>query len=554
VNRFLFSGESSYTRLREAAVHRFVAESPEPGRRWGESGVKQLIHKGILIPRYEARGFHVTVRERRITLTPEQEEMAWAWVKKLGTEYVEDRVFVANFFEDFSHCLGLRGTLSPQDFDFSEIQQHMEAEKKRKDALTKEEKKRQAASRKQRREAKKEAYGYAFVDGKRVEIANYTAEPSSIFMGRGRHPLRGKWKQGPKSGEVILNLSPDAPMPDGAWKARVWRPESMWVAKWRDRLGGRMKYVWLSDAFQAKQQRDIEKFDQAKKLKKHMRKVRRHIRRNLTSSDPLRRKIATVCYLIDALKLRVGDEKDTDEADTVGATTLKPEHITLSENGSTTFDFLGKDSIHWRLEASLPRRVLQNIRRFSADAESAIFKGVRSDNVSGFLSEVMPGLTAKVFRTYHASKVVEESLKASKISRDDPTFMKMHTAKMANLEAAKTCNHKKKAPKNWETSLTKMGDRLTKLKARREEIRVTKTRKEETKIRRLKKADERIKKLETRIELKKATKEYNLNTALKSYIDPRIYYHWGKQVEYDWQLCYSKALQRKYQWVETSDS
>ncbi len=530
------------------------SESPDPRNVGGEREVKQLIHKGILIPRYEARGFQIAFKDRTIKLTAEQEEMAWAWVKKLGTEYVEDPVFVANFFEDFSHCLGLGGTPSPRDFDFSEIQRHMKAEKKRKDALTKEEKKRQAARRKQRRGASKEEYGYALVDGKRVEIANYTAEPSSIFMGRGRHPLRGKWKQGPTSGEISLNLSPDAPMPDGEWKERVWQPASMWVAKWRDRLGGRLKYVWLSDSFQAKQQREIEKFDQAKKLKKQMRKVRRHIKRNLSASNPLRRKIATVCYLIDALKLRVGDEKDTDEADTVGATTLKPEHIIIGENGSTTFDFLGKDSIHWHLEASLPRRVLQNIRRFSADAESAIFKGVRSDNVSSFLSEAMPGLTAKVFRTYHASQVVEKSLKASKISRDAPAFMKKHAAKMANLEAAKTCNHKKKAPKNWQTSLIKMRERLTKLKARREDIQVKKTRKEETKIRRLKKADERIKKLETRIALKKATKEYNLNTALKSYIDPRIYYHWGNKVKYDWRLCYSKALQRKFQWVESSDA
>lgn len=516
--------------------------------------VKQLIHKGILIPRYEAGGFHIAFTERTIKLTPKQEEMTLAWVKKLGTEYVEDRVFVENFFEDFSQCLGLRGKHAPQDFDFSEIKRHVESEKKRKEALTKEEKKRQAAIRKKRREANKEAHGYALVDGKRVEIANYTAEPSSIFMGRGKHPLRGKWKQGPKSGEVILNLSPDAPMPEGEWKERVWRPESMWVAKWRDRLGGRMKYVWLSDSFQVKQQREIEKFDQAKKLEKRIRKVRRHIKRNLTASDPLRRKIATVCYLIDALKLRVGDEKDTNEADTVGATTLKSEHVTISENGSTTFDFLGKDSIHWHLETPLPPRVLQNIRKFSADAESAIFKGVRSDNVSSFLGEAMPGLTAKVFRTYHASQVVDESLKTSNISRDDPAFLKKHAAKMANLEAAKTCNHKKKAPKNWETSLKKMAERLNRLKEKRQEIRVKKTRKEETKMRRLKKAEERVMKLETRIELKKATKEYNLNTALKSYIDPRIYYKWGKKVEYDWRLCYSKALQRKYQWVESSEA
>jgi len=189
---------------------------------------------------------------------------------------------------------------------------------------------------------------------------------------------------------------------------------------------------------------------------------------------------------------------------------------------------------------------------FSEAVESSIFKGVRSDNVSSFLDEAMPGLTAKVFRTYHATKVVDESLKASKLSPDDPDFVKKYVTKKANLEAAKMCNHKKKTPKNWQNSLIKMETRLKALKAKKREIRAKKTRKKETKIKRLEKAEERIKKLTTRIELKKTTKEYNLNTSLKSYIDPRVYYAWSKKVKYDWRLCYSKTLQRKFQWVESN--
>ena len=46
---------------------------------------------------------------------------------------------------------------------------------------TKEERKRMAAERKTKREANKERYGYAMVDGVRMEIGNYTVEPSSIM-------------------------------------------------------------------------------------------------------------------------------------------------------------------------------------------------------------------------------------------------------------------------------------------------------------------------------------------------------------------------------------
>lgn len=514
--------------------------------------MKQLIHNGVLTPRYEAKGFQIAFKGREIRLTPEQEEMAVAWVKKLGTEYVEDKVFTKNFFEDFRQCLGIKEKACSQDFDFSEIKEYVESEKSRKQTMTKQEKKLQAATRKAKREADKEKYGYAIVEGKRVEIANYTAEPSCIFMGRGRHPLRGRWKRGPKTRDIVLNLSPDAPMPEGGWMGRVWQPESMWIARWKDGLREKTKHVWLSDSFHVKQEREIEKFDQAKKLEEQIEKVRAHIEENLGSPDPLRRKIATVCYLVDALKLRVGDEKDKDEADTVGATTLRPGHVSFGDEGLTVFDFLGKDSVHWHLEAKLPEPAVQNIRESSAEAESSIFKGVRSDNVSGFLDEAMPGLTAKVFRTYHATRIVDESLNKTSLSGDAPEFLKKYVATMANLEAAKACNHKKKVPKNWKNSLTRMEERLRKLREKKREIKAKKTGKKETKAQRLERVEERMREIETRIETKKATKEYNLNTSLKSYIDPRAYYEWGKRVEYDWKRYYSKTLQRKFQWVEAS--
>ena len=75
------------------------------------------------------------------------------------------------------------------------------------------EKKALAAERKAAREENKERYGWATIDGVRMEIGNYTVEPSSIFMGRGQHPFRGKWKEGPRHEDVELNLSPDADVP-----------------------------------------------------------------------------------------------------------------------------------------------------------------------------------------------------------------------------------------------------------------------------------------------------------------------------------------------------
>jgi DNA topoisomerase-1 len=62
--------------------------------------------------------------------------------------------------------------------------------------------------------------------------------------------------------------------------------------------------------------------------------------------------------------------------------------------------------------------------------------------------------------------------------------------------------------------------------------------------------------LETRIEKKKLditltkrTKEYNLGTSLKSYIDPTAYVKWARQVNFDLEKFYPKTLLNKFSWA-----
>ena len=134
----------------------------------------------------------------------------------------------------------------------------------------------------------------------------------------------------------------------------------------------------------------------------------------MSSRDVKASKTATVAYLIDSLGMRVGDEKDEDEADTVGATTLRVEHIKIFED-RIEFDFLGKDSVRWMKTISTPDEVLlRNLRRFTKgkDPQDEVFDIVTSRDVNRFLSSIVPGLTVKVFRTYHATKVAKENLRS----------------------------------------------------------------------------------------------------------------------------------------------
>ena len=370
-----------------------------------------LSHSGVNFPEtYSPKSLSAKVGGRLAALSPLAEEMAYQLAKKKDTPYIHDPVFTENFMLDFSPLLpSWSRDAKFADIDFAAPFRIAEHEKEQKETMGKDEKKRLAASRKERREALRAKYGKAILDGKEVDIANWMVEPPGLFMGRGQHPLRGRWKPRVGPEDVTLNLGESAPIPPGKWGAVVHDHDSMWMAKWVDKLTGKEKYVWLHESTPLQQSRNKAKYDKALKVGKNLEKIRNRILRDLESKEEKRRQVATVCYLIDTLGMRVGDEKDEDEADTVGATTLRVEHIKIDEK-RIEFDFLGKDSVEWVKVIQDPEPILlRNLRRFAAKKKPSeeIFDIVTSSMVNRFLSGVVPGATAKVFRTYHASVVAE---------------------------------------------------------------------------------------------------------------------------------------------------
>jgi len=524
--------------------------------------LKSLKHNGVYVPPYDYKGFSVKIQGQPLKLAPKSEQMAIAWIKKTqSTLSPPDKVFLKTFMQEFleqlkkeNHAMDFLNSFSSDylkklesddsnnaansGIDFSEIAQYIEQEKLKKLNMTQSEKKQQAQQRKAQREALKEKFGYAFVDGEKLEIANWTAEPSCLFAGRGDHPQRGKWKEGPSKEDIILNLSPDAPKPEG-WKVD-WEPDKIYVAKWEDKLTGKIKYVWFSDSAFLKQNREKEKFKKAEKLGKQIATIEAHIIRNLDAEDENRRKVATVCWLILNPNMRVGDEKDPGEADTVGAITLRPEHIKI-EGDMLHFDFLGKDCVRWVKNVKAPPSVIRNIECFAKTSKEYLFEGIDSKKVSRFLSEKMPSLTAKVFRTWRCTKTVKEELEKSGVKKDDPEYLKTFGAKMANLKVAEVANHKRKIPPNFDERLAKKEAKLKELYAKLEEKKAEgkKTASLET----------RIEKTKLDIELTKLTKEYNLGTSLKSYIDPTAYVKWAKKVNFNLEKFYPTTLRKKFSWA-----
>lgn len=523
--------------------------------------INSLSHNGIYVPVYEFKKFNIKIFGKKIKLSPTSEQMAIAWIrKKQSVLSPPDKIYEKNFKREFIERIKYENpeldflesfleehikrideeNLENYEIDFSEILEYLDGIKQENLSLTKEEKKEQATIRKAIRLKRKEKYGYAFVDGKKLEIANWTAEPSCLFAGRGNHPRRGKWKEGPKQEDIILNLSPESPRPDGNWKEVVWEPEKMYVAKWTDKLTGKIKYVWFSDSAFIKQNREKEKFEKAEKLGKKIRSIEKYIIKNLDSKNDVKRKIATVCWLILNPNMRVGDEKDPGEADTVGAITLRKEHIKIEEN-IIQFDFLGKDSVEWTKRVNAPQSVINNIKEYSEVCKEYLFEGIDSKKVSRFLSKKMPGLTAKVFRTWRCTKTLDETLKKSKVTKDDEFYVKKFHAKIANLKVAQIANHKRKISPKFNERLLKKEIKLKELKTKLKEKKAT--------GKKTNSIEKRIKKKRLDIELTKRTKEYNLGTSLKSYIDPRVYKRWAQSIDFDLEKFYPKALRNKFSWA-----
>ena len=52
------------------------------------------------------------------------------------------------------------------------------------------------------------------------------------------------------------------------------------------------------------------------------------------------------------------------------------------------------------------------------------------------------------------------------------------------------------------------------------------------------------------LKLQKETRDYNLGTSLRNYIDPRVMRAWLNYVQLDWRKIYTTTLQRKFKWVD----
>ncbi|CAM9511012.1 unnamed protein product, partial [Ectocarpus fasciculatus] len=251
-----------------------------------------------------------------------------------------------------------------------------------------------------------------------------------------------------------------------------------WLSKWDGLLAG-TKYMMLAASSSFKGKSDMAKYDKAMKLKGFIGKIRTDYEKKLSSNDRRTKQIATAVWIIDKLALRVGGEKGQDEADTVGCCSLRTEHLTFhATNNEIELEFLGKDSMRFKETIDFDRygtvgqRVFKNLQAFCKGKRQSeeVFDYLDPSILNLHLQSLMPGLTAKVFRTYNASDTLQEKLPGEEVLAGLSVAEKVAQYNGANRDVAILCNHQRTVSSAQKEGLEKLHDKLEMLNKQKQEL------------------------------------------------------------------------------------
>ncbi|KAJ3295349.1 DNA topoisomerase 1 [Rhizoclosmatium sp. JEL0117] len=438
------------------------------GEKW-----KTMSHNGpVFPPAYVPHGIKMKYNGVPIALEPDSEEVATFFAGVVGTDYEKNKTFVANFFKDFLTVLSREKKPSPiKEFakcDFSPIVDYLNELKEQRKSKTKEEK----AAIKKEKEELDEKYGWAIFDGRKEKVGNFRIEPPGLFRGRGDHPKTGTLKLRVQPEQVTINIGKEAPIPPAPaghkWGAVVHDNTVAWLATWKENVNDNIKYVLMAATSSLKGQSDMKKFEKARELKKHIDKIRRDYTEGLKDKVMATRQLCTALYFIDRLALRAGNEKGEDEADTVGCCSLRFEHVTLEPPNKVIFDFLGKDSIRYYNEVAVDEQVFKNIKIFKREPKKEgdmLFDRLNTSILNKDLTRHMPGLSAKVFRTFNASYTFQKELLDT--PADGTAAEKVLAYNRANRQVAILCNHQRAVSKGHGAQMEKIQDRFRGMKYER---------------------------------------------------------------------------------------
>lgn len=521
-----------------------------------------LSHNGVVFaPLYIPHEIPIEYNGKRIVLPPLAEEYATLYAKYINSEYAKNKAFSKNFFKSWKPTIKGLGIEKIDLCDFSKIVKHLEKIQEKKKEMTKVEKEK-AKEKLALEEAK---YKVAIVDGREQMTGNFRIEPPGIFIGRGCHPMIGTVKTRIVPKDVTINIGKGVPVPelpsfysDKKYGKVIHNQNAEWLASWKDNISGKVKYVWLGHQSDFKAKSDQDKFDKARKLKKHINKIRKTNNDNMKNGTMKIKQLSTALYFIDNLALRVGNEKGEDEADTVGVTSLRYEHIVLKDNNIIKLDFLGKDSIRYTNQVPVSSDVYNNLERFlnNKKKHDDLFDLINSSELNNYIKTLMPDFTAKVFRTFNASHTFQEEIdkineKYKNYNKNDKLDLLLSSYNKANAQVAILCNHQKAVSKGHDEGMKKLKEKMLEYKEKITEL-LPALENDKTKAKakiKIQKLKDQVKKHKLKAETKMDLKNVSLGTSKTNYIDPRISVAFLKLNNIPVEKIFTQTLRDKFFWA-----
>ena len=182
---------------------------------------------------------------------------------------------------------------------------------------------------------------------------------------------------------------------------------------------GRRQYLYHQDW---RIKRDKLKFDRVLAAARRLPAARRAITRDLgLEGMPLERADAIAVRLLDLGYFRVGSDVYADTNGSFGLTTLEKRHV-RKLGDKLVFRFEGKSGIEHSIEVDDPevlvaldslRRRRGGTERLLAYQEARRWRDLNSSAVNTYITGLLEDLTAKDFRTWHATVLAAASLAAS---------------------------------------------------------------------------------------------------------------------------------------------
>lgn len=529
----------------------------------GKGGWKwsTLVHNGFVFPKpYEGLPKNVTVlySKKPVTLSKSEdnkfrvsaEEAAYLFATKLEadqrlaskradkTTIMEDEVFVKNFWNDWKQILGSDSPIKDlKKVDFSLVVDYIRERSDRKKGKTLSEKE----AEKKEKDDEKALYGFALVDGVKIGM-RYNIEPPSIFIGHGKSVNKGKIKPRVTPEDITINISKDSVPKCSSygksckWGSIVENHEVEWLGSWVDGVTKDRKYLHLDRStshFVA--ENDQVKFEKAKKLNTVISRIREKYTADMNSSSATKQIYGVAVYLLDELAIRPGTEKSDDDG-TVGLTTLKCSNLAFLDDRKIEFDFIGKSSIRFQKTVKVSKVAYDILKKLCSSSKGSLFPSLTDTTLNDYLKTLSSDLTAKVFRTWKASSILQKEILKETISKSATETEKKLAFNRANIKVAEALNHKRMSDN--QEAVKKIQNKLKELK---EKLKVAKTDSQKATVQ---------KSIDTyEVKLIEAESNIATGTSKANYLDPRISIVWAKMVEYPIEKIYTATNARKFTWA-----